>query len=635
MLSPPLSLLFDALLAVAFVATGLLPGLALTARLPGLGREERWALSAVAGLALVGFLLGLLALAGWFDRAAVLLLLAGLQVVAVVMGPRQGLDRDLPPKPGPAEANRLLWLPALGILPVALLLALYPSSAFDDTMYHLPLARSLAFHGSLVIEPQLRFPVFPLFHEVRMAALLVLGGSAGSTHFLACLELLLLACLVALWARQLSAPLPAALATALLLGCPLLVWLGSTAYVDLALALFTLATLWICSTRLATAHPGWLALAGGLAGVGAAIKYHGLFFLGAAGLAALVASWRQRRPAALATFLGAALLTAAPWYLRNVALTGNPVFPFATGLFGPNPWSMPASALAGPQGWSLAEPGWPGASEAIRGLGALAYELARLPLSLLTDSVRPLSVPPLSPFAALVLPLAGFVALVRRDSRWLASLALVYLTLWLLSVRDDRYLAPALGLLAVLAAQLIAPLLSRWESSRPASGFRRWLPLLAIASLVAPAWGFAGLRVARRGWPPLLADKRQHYLDHWLPGHALLTCAGRELGPKATVYGLGTEQLQFYAPGTLLGDVNGPYRHDRVEPLLVEPAGLEAELRGMGADALLLPVGRLTASPFELIDRCQGFELWRLGPARELSHSSGENRCGCAPRARG
>ena len=37
---------------------------------------------------------------------------------------------------------------------------------------------------------------------------------------------------------------------------------------------------------------------------------------------------------ALALFGGIALIVAAPWYLCNLAFTGNPVYPFAYGIFG-------------------------------------------------------------------------------------------------------------------------------------------------------------------------------------------------------------------------------------------------------------------------------------------------------------
>ncbi len=678
---PLLSLLasfaLDGLRVLLLVASCLGPGLALVGKLPGLGSSERRVLALIAGLAALGTLLGLLALAGGFDRPRVLAVLVLAQAAWYPVLRRPRLEAEVPvhepldsrfrgndqpgagegflpfhpgsSRPSCASGNPFLTgaLPWLGALPVVLLLAAYPPAAFDDTMYHLPLAESLVAHGGPIFEPHLRFPVFPLFQEILMAVLLALGGGETSVHLLSTAQLLLLAAVVTLWARRHAGAQSAALATALLLGCPLLVWLGSTAYVDLALALFVAGAFWaldLARTNRGGRHEaslaGWLALAGGLAGAAAAVKYHGLFFLGMVVLLGAWSAWRERRPAAAAALAAAALLTACPWYLRNALATGNPVFPFLGAVFGNSPWSAPAGlvdGLHGPQGWSLAEPTWPGWGPALRGLTTLAWDLLRSPLLLLEDSLRPRSVPPLSPFAALLLPVAAALGLARRETRRLAAPACIYLTLWLAHVRDARYLAPAAALMAVLAAPALA------RVAVTASGWAaRWTPrrlrsvlVLLIAVLLAPAWAFGALRVAKRGLPPASEAARQRYLDRWLPGHALLACAGRTLGPGITVYGIGTEQLQHYSPGRLLGDWNGPYRFARVAPLLGDPAALAAELRAMDAELLLAPAGSIggaqpesagTSGALRLLSRCRGYELWEVGTT---TIAAARLDCGC------
>lgn len=666
---PLLSLLasfaLDGLRVLLLVASCLGPGLALVGKLPGLGSSERRLLALVAGLAALGTLLGLLALAGGFDRPRVLavLVLAQAAWYPVLRRPRleaevpvhervdsrfRGND-DRPPAGHSRESGNPFLaavLPWLGALPVALLLAAYPPAAFDDTMYHLPLAESLVAHGGPTFEPHLRFPVFPLFQETLMAVLLALGGSETSVHLLSTAQLLLLAGVVTLWARLRAGAQAAALVTALLLGCPLFVWLGGTAYVDLALALFVTGAFWVLDlarTNRGDGHDAsmtrWLALAGGLAGAAAAVKYHGLFFLGMVGLLGAWSAWRERRPAAVAALAAAALLTACPWYVRNALVTGNPVFPFLGAVFGHSPWSAPAVLVDGQhgaQGWSLAEPTWPGWGAALQGLATLAWDLLRSPLLLLEDSLRPRSVPPLSPFAALLLPVAGALGLARRETRWLAAPACIYLTLWLAHVRDARYLAPAAALMAVLAAPALARAVASaaGRAARWTPGRRGWVLVLLIALLLAPAWAFGALRVAKRGLPPVSEAARQCYLDRWLPGHALLACAGRALGPGITVYGIGTEQLQHYSPGRLLGDWNGPYRFARVEPLLGDPQALAAELRTMDAKLLLAPAGSIggaqpesagTSGALRLLSRCRGYELWEVGATIAAARID----CGC------
>src|SRR5262249_34056144 len=65
------------------------------------------------------------------------------------------------------------------------------------------------------------------------------------------------------------------------------------------------------------------------------IKYHGLLFLPLFALLAAVFSPgpARRRAIAAGAFL-AMTAVALPWYLRNWIVAGNPLYPFAAGIFG-------------------------------------------------------------------------------------------------------------------------------------------------------------------------------------------------------------------------------------------------------------------------------------------------------------
>lgn len=79
----------------------------------------------------------------------------------------------------------------------------------------------------------------------------------------------------------------------------------------------------------ATALTVW---AGVAAGTGALSREYGWYFV-LLGLAALLGrGWRR-----CVVFLCAAFVTAGPWYLRNAARTGNPVYPALGALFPTNP----------------------------------------------------------------------------------------------------------------------------------------------------------------------------------------------------------------------------------------------------------------------------------------------------------
>lgn len=612
----------DGICLAVLLASGLGVGTALTKHLRDLDATERRIAAGVTGLAALGTALSLLALAGAFHRGAIVLLLVLVQLA-------WWRNTGRPVAEAVEDSTAAKARSTVGLLMViagctAVWFGLYPPASFDDTMYHLPLARGLVEHGRLVVEPQLRYPIFPMLQEVLAAALLALGGSETSVHLLSMAELLLLAGIVWAWARRRAGEVAAVLAVGLLLGSPLVVWLGGAAYVDLALALFACGALWALdragafTAGASTPDRGWLALAAGLAGAAAAVKYHGLFFCGVVALTTLRLARRQRQAAWLLP-LALALPAAAPWYLRNLVLTGNPLFPFLSAVFGANAWSLPATSTGGPGGWTLAEPTAVGWAAGLGGLARLTLDLLRSPLLLLEESIRPTTVPALSPFASLILPLACGLALRRRELRALAAWLLLYLALWLLNVRDVRYLAPWAAACCVLAG-MMGMRFACWSTLQRV----RWLPVLFALLLLSPAVAFGALRWSKRGPPPIDDASRSRYLDRWLPGHALLACAGRAWGSGTTIYGLGTEQLQDYARGRLIGDVSGPYRHELVEPYLSDPARLALALEELGADALLVPAGRVrnvapAGSALRRLAASRGWELWGVA-AR--SHAS-------------
>ena len=66
-------------------------------------------------------------------------------------------------------ADRRRRAAAVGLIAVSapfFLLALYPPTAFDETLYHLPFAREFVRTGGVPFLPDLRFPVFPQLAEI-------------------------------------------------------------------------------------------------------------------------------------------------------------------------------------------------------------------------------------------------------------------------------------------------------------------------------------------------------------------------------------------------------------------------------------------------------------------------------------
>lgn len=302
-------------------------------------------------------------------------------------------------------------------IPLALL-ALYPPIAFDETLYHLPFVRAAATSGAIRVLPDVRFGIFPQLHEMLCVPVyLALGDTA--THFVAVLETLLLASLLARRANLLAA--------ALFLGNPIVWQLGSVTHVDMALALFVTAG-YVALDE----HP---TLAGFLLGTACSVKYLGWYFAAAA-FVYLVCFGRERL-----RFLAALLLATLPTYGLLIALTGHPFHPFG-------------------RGWIEVTNVW-------RVLWDVTFARERLNHQ-----------PPYSPLFAVSM-LVTFVAAFRdRRAAFIALVCLGYLGAFAFMPQDSRYLLPLLPLVSWGTGALACPLSRRAQTMLAAIAI---LPGLAYA----------------------------------------------------------------------------------------------------------------------------------------------------------
>ena len=414
--------------------------------------------------------------------------------------------------------------------------------------------------------------------------LALVDEAAAQQAELVVLAVLLLA--VAAWGRRLLSPRGGWWAAALVLGHPLVAWLGTTAYVDLGLTLFTTlaaACLWSWA---AERRRSWLVLAGVFLGFALGTKYIGLFAAGLLGLASLALAVRRRDALAPCLLAGTAAAVAAPWYARNAWTTGNPLFPFHPELFGESPWWSAAdvqSALL-----SLRE-GY--------GIGRSPGALLRLPWALVATPERFTEVAGPGLVLLALVPVAAAVAVRDRRLRAFLALALGYALLWFSSSQVLRFLMPAVPPLALAAAgaldRLAVWLERRGEGRGLAAGRWRWAAAAGLALLLVwPSWRAAAGRVRARGALPVTAAARDAYLTRLLPTYPAYRLLNARHGRRYTVYALHEGNMAYFADGTFQGDWFGPARYSDLVPHAGDPAALHRELRALGADYLLVPAAQ-------------------------------------------
>jgi hypothetical protein len=422
-------------------------------------------------------------------------------------------------------------------------------------MYHLVYARLFAESGRLVFADALRFPVFPQLAEMHFAgAMLMFGDHAAQLTQWIALPVTALA--TARLVREAGGGERAEmLAAALWLGTPFAVYLSGSGYIDVSLTMLVTA-------GFVSARP---ALSGAFAGLAAATKYHGLFFL--------FALARRRK---LLLFVAAAALFAAPWYIHIARTTGNPLFPYLRGVFGDHQYrtEMDESMLG-----MLEDPR--------RAASAIPNEAPFVSV-VRYAVIEPLQrgVSPHSPLLLLLLPFAVAGAVVAPRLRRPVIAAAVYALI--VAPLEWRFM---IVIVPLLAAAIAVPL-ERLLSARVAR--------IAALLFLLPGFAWGSLLIAVKYGPlPITPAEREGFVARKIGVYR----AVRTLGPT-TVYVLGAPQMAYYCPGKCLGDRNGPYRAKLVEPLLSDPPRLAEKLHSFGATHFVVDkrYTRFTpAAPFRLV----------------------------------
>jgi len=406
---------------------------------------------------------------------------------------RRGSGRACRPGNPPSRPIALyLSLMALVTLAVALL----PPSDWDGLFYHLTgpklYLQSGHIHGGIDI-PHLSFPSLM---EMLYAWALLLRGDV-TAKLLHTLFGFLLTGLVYLTARRFLGRKTAWPAVTIFASMPMVSTLAGWAYNDLALAFFQLACLYafvnsqfsILNSQFVTRR--WLVLSGVFAGLAMGLKYTG--FVTPLVIGGLIL-WRTCRNSSLkrgsldfGIFSLSILLVALPWYVKNLALTGNPVYPFLYDWFGG-------------QFWDVFRADW--YSAAGTGIGFRPGTLLALPW-LLTLGIGDPSYwdGRTGPLFLLFLPLVLLYGLrCRRDApdrpvalNTLLTFALAQFAFWTIGViwsgalRQSRLLLPCLVALAPVAGWLWADLPRFDRPQFSISGFVRLAVILALLLLLIDA----------------------------------------------------------------------------------------------------------------------------------------------------
>lgn len=207
-------------------------------------------------------------------------------------------------------------------------------------------------------------------------------------------------------------------------------------YVEGLQVLCTLAAVLSVGKFLARGGKAWLLVGGLSAGLALGVKYPSAPFVVVplAAAVCLVHGGVSRRLSACAIFCACALGAAAPWFIKNIILTGNPVYPLLYPLLGGQDWSALQDAR-----WAMAHTpkgalGW---EQWARHVFGMFFGEAHGRISLLV-------------FAFVPFALAGRGR--TRRGLFVLAFAALYVFLWFaFTHRIERFLLPGLAVMAAVS----------------------------------------------------------------------------------------------------------------------------------------------------------------------------------------
>lgn len=450
----------------------------------------------------------------------------------------------------PTFDSRLMWFLVACLVVILLLSGLTsfaPPTAWDSRSYHLVGPKIyIQNHRIVAVDHELLFGLlsYPSLTETLYVALMLLKSDvlSGLLHFS-----FFLMTLLALYAFARSHFSAGAGWLAMVIFCSgpaTLLW-STWAYSDSPLAFYGFCSLWAYWRWHETGRRGWLILAGLSCGLAMGVKYTSASLPIALGFMFLLEhrrlGWRAALKALLIVGLVAAV-AASPWYLKNLAFTGNPFYPYLSNSTYPESFT---DRFFGPADAALRQ--------------TIPWRLLTAPwdMTVLPDDVPQGYYMDLGP---LLLGLAFSLLLAWRafpqEQRKVAAMLLTfsaafYAAFWLYCLVlmigwiQARFLVPILAVLSVLLA---AGLEALSAFDRPQFSIRRFL-LLAVALVAGLQLISTGVRFLKE-WPVSYivgVESREDYLHRRLTtNYEAIAYVNQQTEPGAFVYCLWEPRSYYF-----------------------------------------------------------------------------------------
>lgn len=422
------------------------------------------------------------------------------------------------------------FVSVLGALSVCIVACVAVASCFkppaslewDAISYHLADPRLFLMAHRISSLPTEHHSNFPFLMEMLYTVGLMYEGYA-----LANLMHLVMTALTAVamfgFCRRIQGSVCGWIAVILFVSTPVVLWESSVAYVEMGLGLFTTLAVLAAVRGLSGSLPHvsakdrnqWINLCGICIGFALGVKYLALVPFG---LILLFVVFRSRSVRSTLLYATIALSVASPWYIKNIVVTHNPVYPYYFKLF-PNSTNWSANRAAGYE----SEQARFGATHSLKQPATAASNLLQTPWDLLT---LPLSnrgtysnegeFSFMTLIGGLCFAFNALVLLRRRIHAEMASVlafGILQIAAWFFVAQVSRYLVSVLPLLAISGAYGSAALIDEIKANKNTLSATVARVALALSAILLAAQFVSLLWVVTLGAPQLTAVSLPQLVD--------------------------------------------------------------------------------------------------------------------------
>jgi len=344
---------------------------------------------------------------------------------------------------------------------------------------------------------------------------------------------------------------------------PIVVWLSTSAYIDLGMTFFTTASVMAFIKWRDTKYRqiGWLLISSICMGIAVGSKYNALiaWFIMTMMIMLSVVRDSRRQTAALGygiLFLVVTAAVASPWYMKNYFQTGNPLYPLFNSFF-QSLHHQPVQEIIRHQ-----------ASEKIGQLsffkmrqvmyGETFWETLSIPIRMFfqgKDNSYQYFQGVLNP---ILIVFAPFILLKREHGRdkflFVFFSTIFILTAYFLTEKQVRYLLPTLPFLAILAVMGIKSLADRLETGsilltfKTAGLLSRTVVFCPVAMFLALNFFYLNNRVHTiKPFPYLLGkESREAFLKHHLLHYDAVEYINENLPDDAVIFTMFLGRRGYY-----------------------------------------------------------------------------------------